>query len=305
MNVTITATMVKQLRQATGAGPLDCKKALEANDGDFERAAEYLREKGLARAAKKAGRETEAGLVVVRAAGGTACAVEVDCETDFVARTDNFKTFVHRAADQVLADPNLTGAEQLLAADFIDTPGKPTADAIQELVGRMGENIILRRVARYTSHGAGVVESYIHAGALEGYYDPMEGRIGVLVELGVSDATATDSDSDALRSLAHDLALQIAAGSPSYLSPDDVPDAVVEKERDILMAQLDDEDKPDHIKARIVEGRLNRFYQEACLLKQAFVRDDSVSIEQLLQQKGEEFGASITINRFARLEVGT
>jgi elongation factor Ts len=301
--VTITATMVKQLRQATGAGPLDCKKALEANDGDFERAAAYLREKGLARAARKAGRETEAGLVVVRAAGGTACAVEVDCETDFVARTDAFKTFVHRAADQVLADSNLTGAEKLLAADFIDTPGKATADAIQELVGRMGENIILRRVARYTSHGAGVVESYIHAGALEGYYDPMEGRIGVLVELGVSDVAAADSD--ALRSLAHDLALQIAAGSPSYLSPDDVPDDVVEKERNILMAQLDDEDKPDHIKARIVEGRLNRFYQEACLLKQAFIRDDSISIEQLLQQKGEELGTSITINRFARLEVGT
>ena len=302
MNVTITAAMVKQLRQATGAGPLDCKNALEANDGDFERAAEYLREKGLARAAKKAGRETEAGLVVVRAAGGTACAVEVDCETDFVARTDAFKTFVHRAADQVLADPNLTGAEQLLAADFVDTPGKATADAIQELVGRMGENIILRSVARYASHGAGVVESYIHAGALEGYYDPMEGRIGVLVELGVSDAAALDSD--ALRSLAHDLALQIAAGSPRYLSPDDIPDDVVQKERNILMAQLDEEDKPDHIKARIVEGRLNRFYQEACLLKQAFVRDDSVSVEQLLQQKGEEFGTSIAINRFARFEVG-
>ena len=297
----ITTAMIKELWGATGAGLLDCKKALQANDGDFEKAAGYLREKGLAQAAKKASRETRAGLVIVKEAGDSICAVEVSCETDFVARTGDFKTFVHRVADQILADASLTDAEKLLAADF-DTPGKAIADVIQEMIGRLGENIIVRHVARYTSDSASIIEGYVHAGDVEGDYGPMEGRVGVLVELGVSNAATADRD--ALSDLAHDLTLQIASLNPGYLSPDDIPDHVMQKERDILMARLAEENKPDYIKAKIVEGQLNKFYQEACLLKQGFVKDDSVSIEELLQQKSREIGAPVTINRFAHFEVG-
>lgn len=279
----MTTVLIKELRAATGAGPLDCKKALLMHAGDLEKAAEYLREKGLAKAAQKIGRETTAGLVIVKSAGNSVCAIEVNCETDFVARTDYFKTFAHRAADQVLADASLTDAAHLLAADFIDTPGKTTAENIQELIAKLGENITLGRVARYNADGADIVESYIHSGDVEGDYGPMEGRIGVLVQLHVVGAANTQ----ALHDLAHDLTLQITSASPRYLAPGDVPDAVIQNEIE-----------------QVIEGRLNRFYQDVCLLKQPFVKDDSVNIETLLQQRSLEIGAPVSITRFARFEVG-
>ena len=296
----ITTEMIRDLREATGAGLLDCKKALQVTGGDFEKAADYLREKGLSQAAQKAGKETGAGLVIVQERGGTFCAVQVGCETDFVARTSDFKAFAHQVADRVLADASLTNAEHVLAANLV--PGKATADVIQGMITRLGENIVIQDVARYASSGAGtIVEGYVHAGALEGDYEPMEGRIGVLVELGASNTTAANSTP--LRALAHDLALHIANLKPLCLSPDDIPDHVMQRERETLMGQLADENKPDSIKAKIVEGRLDKFYQEVCLMKQAFVKDDSVSVEELLQQKTMEMGTPITVNRFTRLEV--
>ena len=298
--MTITTARIRELREATGAGLLDCKKALQANGGDFEKATDYLREKGLSQASQKAGQETKAGLVIVKERNDCICAVQVGCQTDFVAHTDDFKTFAHHVADRVLADASLTEAEHVLAADLI--PGKATADVIQEMITRLGENIVVQGVARYTSGGAGtIVKGYVHAGALEGDYNPMEGRIGVLVELGASNVTAADGA--ALRDLAHDLALHITDLKPSYLSPDDIPDNVIQKQRETLIAQLAEENKPDPIKAKIAEGRLDKFYQEVCLMKQAFVKDDSVSIEELLQQKSVEMGTPITINRFTRFEV--
>jgi elongation factor Ts len=296
--VTIIAAAVKELREATGAGILDCKNALQAHGGDFEKAATYLREKGLIKAAQKVDRETEAGLVVVKAVDNNACVIEVNCETDFVARTDNFRTFVHRAADQVLADPGLTDSEGLLAANFIDMPGKTIADVVQELISKLDENIVVRRVAHYA--GGSIVESYVHAGALEGFFDPMEGRIGVLVELIAGNA----ADNSALRDLAHDLVLHIASASPEYLSVNDIPDEVVESKRVEWVTQLARENKPEPIQARIVEGRLNSFYQDICLLRQAFVKDTTISVETLLQQKSAEIGEPVIISRFARFEIG-
>ena len=296
----ITTEMIRELREATGAGLLDCKKALQATGGDFEKAFNYLREKGLSQAAQKAGKETGAGLVIVQESGGTCCAVQVGCETDFVARTSDFKTFSHQVVNRILADASLTDVEHVLAADLV--PGKATANVIRDMITRLGENIVVQGVARYASNGVGtVVAGYVHAGALEGDYEPMEGRIGVLVELGASNATPANGT--LLKNLAHDLALHIADCKPSHLSPDDIPDNVMQKERATLMAQLADENKPDAIKARIVEGRLDKFYQEVCLMKQAFVKDDNVSIEELLEQKSVEMGTPITINRFARFEV--
>jgi elongation factor Ts len=295
--------MIKELWEATGAGLLECKKALEASNGDFERAVNFLREKGLAKAANKVGRETQAGLVIVEVSRNSACAVQVQCETDFVARTDEFKGLAHCIADQVLTDASLTDAAKLLAANSIDAPSRSNADRVQELIGRLGENIIVSRVARYAAGGAGIVEAYIHAGDIEANYGPTEGRIGVLIELGVHHVTAASNAS--LKDLTHDLALHVTSAAPRYLSPDDIPDNVMQQERESWMAQLAGENKPDLIKAKIIEGQLYKFYQQVCLLKQAFVKDDSISIETLLQQKSREMGTLVTIKRFARLEVGT
>ena len=287
----ITAAMIKELREATGAGILDSKKALEANDGDFDKAVEFLREKGLAKAAKKASREANEGLVIALVDGKNAALVAVNCETDFVARTDDFRNFAEGLAKQVLADPNLDSVEALLAAPAADNPEKTVADSIQEAISKLGENIVLRNVARYVQNGAGVIEGYVHLG----------GKIGVLAEIGVEDAAA---EGDALHQLAHDITLQIAAARPQYLSRDDVPAEVIEKERSILMAQLQDEKKPDNIKQKIVEGRLNKFYKEVCLLDQPFVKDDSLSIKQVLANAGKELGTTVKINRFTRFELG-
>lgn len=297
----ITAAMVKELREATGAGPLDCQKALQAYDGSFDRAMEYLREKGLARAAKKAGRETTAGLVVVKAAGEIACVVDVACETDFVSSTREFKNFAHRAAEQVMADAALTRPEALLAAHFIDAPGKTTIDVIQELIGRLGENIVVRRLARYTATGNGIVESYVHSGAVEGFYGPGEGRIGVMVQLAANTETY---DRAALGDLAHELVLHIASARPRYLAVEDVPAGVIDAQRQEFAADLAGGNKPESIKVRIIEGRMNSFLEDICLLNQAFVKDDSLTIKALLDQRRAAIGAPVSIERFVRFEVG-
>jgi len=289
--VAITTAMIKTLREATGAGILDTKKALEANDGNFDKAVEFLREKGLAKAAKKASREANEGLVVALVDGKNAALVAVSCETDFVARTDNFKFIAEGLAHQVLSDPKLTSADTMLAAPSMSNPEKTVADTVQEAISKLGENIVLRSVVRYTQQGAGVIEGYVHLG----------GKIGVLVELGVDDAT---SEGDALNTLAHDITLQIAAARPQYLSKDDIPTDVLEKERNIYLAQLESENKPENIKKRIVEGRLNKFFKEICLLNQLFVKDDSIPINQLLAQTGKQLGTTVKINRFTRFELG-
>jgi len=287
----ITTAMIKELREATGAGILDSKKALEAAGGDFDKAVEYLREKGLAKAAKKASREANEGLVVALVEEDRASLVEVNCETDFVARTGDFKTFVNTIARHILDTPNLASVEDLLATEFPGNNGKSVADTVQETISKLGENIIIRRFARYTRQGSGVLEGYVHLG----------GRIGVLVELGVEDAAA---QGDALTTLAHDLTLQIAAASPRFLAREDVPASVLDEERKIYMAQLAEENKPDHIKERIVEGRLNKFYKETCLLEQPFVKDDKLTIGKLLQQSSKQLGTPIKIHRFTRFELG-
>jgi len=289
----ITTAMIKELREATGAGILDSKKALEETNGDFDRAVETLREKGLAQAAKKASREANDGLIVARVndPGTKAALVEVNCETDFVARTEDFADFVDNISQQYFQSEELSSVEALLAADYIANPGQTVAEAIQDAISKLGENILLRQVERFTLAGEGVIESYIHS----------NNRVGVLVELNTDTAVA---DKATLKELAHDLTLQIAAVNPRYLAIGDVPSDVVEEERKILMAQLADDNKPDNIKARIVDGRLNKFYAENCLLEQEFVKDSSLSINKLLQKSSKELGASINVRRFTRFEIG-
>ena len=289
----ITTAMIKELREATGAGILDSKKVLEEVNGDFDKAVESLREKGLARAAKKASREANEGLVAAKVddAGAQAALVEVNCETDFVARTDDFANFVDAITRQVYEGGDISSVESLLEAPFINNESKSVADAIQDAVSKLGENIIIRGATQYKLNGEGLIDSYIHANS----------RVGVLVEVGTEGAV---SDRDALQTLAHDLAMQIAAVKPQYLSRDDVPETVVDGERKVLMAQLAEENKPDNIKARIVEGRLNKFYAENCLLEQEFVKDGSLTISKLLQQAGKDLGVPIQVKRFTRYELG-
>ena len=290
--MTVTASMVKELREATGAGILASKKALEATDGDFEKAVEHLREMGLAKAAKKTSREAHDGQVTVLIEGSIASLVEVNCETDFVARTDDFKEFVDTIAKQVHQNTELTSLDDLLADNYIKEPGKTVATAIQEAISKLGENIVIRQFIRYEQNGSNVIEGYIHPG----------GRVGVLVDLGFDGGTVEEG---ALRELAHDLALQVAATNPRFLNREDVPEETVEKERSILMAQLAEEKKPDNIKAKIVQGKLNKFYKETCLIDQPFVKEDSLSINKLLKQTGNKWGTSLKINQFARFELGS
>jgi elongation factor Ts len=294
-----TTIQIKQLRKATAASFLDCVKALEVHSGDFDQALAQLRAARLLKGDQKADRETNEGLIIVKQAGNRVCAIEINCETDFVVLTQEFKTFAHRIADQILDDPALCDVDSVLAADFIDRPGQAISLAAKELAGKLGENITIGRVARYEARQAGIVEGYIHVGATEGY-GPAEGRLGVLVELGVED-TAEVVDTSTLRELAHNLALQIASSSPMYLSKADIPADVLDKQRTILAAKLAAETKPDDIKAKIIEGLLDEFSRNICLLSQSYIRDESMSIEGLLQQKSEEIGIPVTVVQFDRL----
>jgi len=289
----ITTAMIKELREATGAGILDSKKALETTGGNFEKAVEHLREKGLAKAAKKASREANDGLVAVQISdGGTQAAlVEVNCETDFVARTEDFTDFVANITRQVFENDRLTSVDELNAAAYISNPDQTVTDAIQAIISKLGENIVVKRFERYTLAGQGIIDSYIHS----------NNRVGVLVELETNGA---ETDQTALQELAHDLTLHVAATNPRYINKEDVPAEMVEAERSIYLAQLADDKKPDNIKARIVEGRLNKFYSEICLLEQGFVKDDSVSIGKLLQQSGKSLNTPLKIRRFTRFEIG-
>lgn len=292
--MSITTDMIRQLREATGAGVLDCKKALEATDGDVEQAIAYLREKGLAAAAKKADRVANEGLVVaeVNEAGTLGALVELNCETDFVARTEDFQALAGALLRQVLEQPALATLEALLAAPFIDDSGQTVQERITDTVAKLGENISARHVARFDAANGNLIEGYVHPGS----------RIGVLVEV---EPGAGVSDQGALQELAHDLSLQIAAARPSFLAPEDVPAEELAAKTEFYQAELAAENKPADIKARIVEGKLSKWYKEVCLLKQPFVKDDSLTVEQLLQQKSKELGGRVSIRRFARFELGS
>lgn len=290
----INAQMIKELRQVTEAGVLDCKKALEATDGDFDKAAEYLREKGLDAAAKKASRETNDGLVQVlvdeTARQGTI--VEVNCETDFVARTDEFQALVAAIARQVANETDVSEVAVLLNRPFIEDPSVTVGEHLTQLIATLGENMVLRRFARVERDGNGLIEGYVHLGS----------RIGVLVYM--STASGDVASSAAFNELVHDLALQVAAAAPQYISPDDVPESLVEAEKAKYLAQATEDNKPDHIQERIVAGRLDKWYQEYCLLSQPFIKDESLSISDLITHKSKELETPLAIQQFVRYELG-
>lgn len=287
--MSISTADIKQLREATGVGILDCKKALQESEGDIDQAIELLRKRGLASAAKKTNREANEGLISawVSDDGQTGVLIEVNCETDFVARTDDFKEFVDALVRQLVAQANIDSAEALLAAPSIDDGSQTVQERLTETIAKLGENIIVRRVARLHVDG-GLVDNYIHIG----------GRVGVLV------AMTGEAGSDGFVELLHDLALQIAAVAPRYVSEAEVPAEVIEAEKEIYRAQLAEENKPADIKERIIEGKVKKWYSEVTLLNQVFVKDNNLTIAQLLKNKSKELGSGLTVQSFARFELG-
>ena len=280
--------MVKELRERTNAGMMDCKKALVNSDGDMDKAIDWLREKGLAQAAKKASRVAAEGVVTqyVTPCGCTGVIVEVNCETDFVAKTDNFMNFANNVAKHI-AMANPANLDELLAQKFVDDESKTIADLISEATVAIGEKISVRRFARYETEG--VVSTYIHMG----------GKVGVMVEV------ATDAkDSDAVKEFAHDLALQIAAAKPEAVRREEVDASKLEKEKEILRAQAINEGKPEKIVDRMVEGRIEKYYKEVCLLDQQFVKDGDKTIKGLMAEVAKAAGCTLDIVRFARFERG-
>jgi len=283
----ITAQLVKELREKTGAGMMDCKKALAETKGDLEEASDWLRKKGLSAAAKKAGRVAAEGLVGVVAKGTKGAVVEVNAETDFVARNEKFQEFVKSAAEIALG---VGDVEALKAAKH--PSGKTVADELTNLVATIGENMNLRR-AQTLSVGQGVVASYMHNALTPGL-----GRIGVLVAL------ESAGKAEKLQELAHKLSLHVAAANPIATSTAEVPAATVDRERNILTEQAQASGRPPEVIAKMVEGRLRKFYEESVLLEQIFVVDGETKVAKVVEQAAKEAGAAIKVAGFVRYALG-
>lgn len=281
----ITAKLVKELRERTGSGMMDCKKALTETNGDIEKAVELLREKGLAAAAKKAGRVAAEGQVVTYTTedGKTAGIVEVNCETDFVADNEQFTSFAAKVA-KIAATSNASNVEELLAQDL---EGKTVQETLTELIATLGENMTIRRFEK-VSVDKGVVKTYIHGG----------GRIGVVVEL------ACETESPVVEEVAKELCMQVAAANPLFLSKDDVDTEALEKEKEIYRVQALNEGKPEKIVEKMVMGRIQKYYKEVCLLEQLWVKDGDKTITKFVEEKAKEVGSPITVKSFVRYERG-
>lgn len=276
----VAAKDVASLRKLTGAGMMDCKKALEESNGDLETAKDWLRKKGLSGAAKREGRAADQGAIEVVVDGAIAAVVELNCETDFVAKGAEFKNAVAALAAQVASHGDVDVAAQAFE-------GSTVGETITQMGSKLGERIELGRIARYES-ADGVIDAYKHV-------QNDRGTIGVLVELG-----GVSSGDEKAQAVAHDIALHIASAAPRYVSKDDVPADALEKERELLTELTRNEGKPDNVIDKIVAGRLNGFYKDYCLLEQGFVKDSKTSIAKLV----EGLGAGATVRRFARIKVG-
>ncbi len=283
----ITATMVKDLRDKTGAGMMDCKAALSETDGDMEAAIDWLRKKGISKAAKKAGRAAAEGLVGVAVAKGAGALVEVNAETDFVARNEEFKGFVKAAANLALTEGG--DLENLLRAKH---GGSTVQQTLTELVAKIGENMSVRRTVAL-SVNPGVVAAYVHNAA-----SPELGKIGVLVAL------KSTADETKLSALAKQLAMHVAAASPLAIAPEHLSKDVVERERNVQWELAKQSGKPDNVIEKMMEGRMRKFYEDTVLLSQTFVIDGETQVGKVIEKAAKELGAPITIEGFVRFQVG-
>ena len=284
-----TAQDVKTLRERTGCGMMDCKKALTQADGDMEKAIDVLREQGLAKAAKKASRIAAEGVAVAYTNDdcSVGVALEVNAETDFVAKNADFQGFVKTVAETVMNE-NPATVEELLTKTAVGTE-MTVADLLQEKIQTIGENIIIRRFERYE----GVVTTYIHAG----------GKIAVMVKFATDVAV-----NDAFKTYAKDIAMQVAAVNPTYLKKDDVPAEVLDHEKEIMIAQMKQDpkmaNKPDQVIEKIVMGKVGKYYEENCLLNQAFIKENKITVDQYTAQTAKTLGGKIVVTEFVRFEKG-
>lgn len=284
----ITASMVKELREITGAGMMDCKKALNETNGNMDEAVEFLRKNGEAKAVKKAGRIAAEGIVMADVVDDKAAAiVEVNSETDFVAKNDEFKDFVANVVKQALATSS-ADMDAFLAETWVADASQTVKDALVAKIARIGENLNIRRFEKLESDGC--IVSYIHGG----------GRIGVLVDAD------TDVVNDEVKKCLRNVAMQIAAMTPKYVSREEVSQEYLDKEKEILLAQAKQENpnKPDNIIEKMIIGRLNKELKEVCLLDQVYVQDSDLTVGKYVEKVAKENGANLSIKRFIRFETG-
>lgn len=290
----ITASAVKELRELTGAGMMDCKKALSETNGDMDKAIEFLREKGLAASAKKAGRIAAEGIVSILVEGNKAAIVEVNSETDFVAKNDKFKEFVNNVLRQILSS-SAVDVETLKQEKWIDDSSRTVAEELSSQIAVIGENINIRRFERFEIE-KGVLSDYVHG----------EGRIGVLLQVN------TDSNDDVVKTLLSDICMQIAAMNPKYVAREEVSEEYINSERSVLLAQAINENnqlpeakrKPENIIEKMLEGRLTKQLKEICLLDQVFVKDGDFTVGKYIEKIAKEVGTSIQVEKFVRFETG-
>jgi elongation factor Ts len=289
----ISAKVVQELRQKTGAGMMDCKKALKENDGDIEKSIDWLRQKGIASAGKKSDRIAAEGLVdtYIQPGGGVGVLLEVNCQTDFVARNEAFKTLVKNLAQQAASAENV---ESLLAQPYIEDESVTVEEFIKQAIAKLGENMQVRRFVKFTLEGTqGIVDSYIHTG----------GRVGVLVEL--NSKTDAPSSREEFQNLGRNIAMQVAAcPNVEYVNVSEVPPEVAQKEKDIEMGRDDLGNKPENIKEKIVQGRIEKRLKEMTLMDQPYIRDQSISVEDLVKQVKAQVGEDIEVRRFVRYVLG-
>jgi elongation factor Ts len=290
----ITAKMVQELRRQTGAGMMDCKKALGETEGDLTKASEWLRQKGMVAAGKKSDRVTAEGLVdnFIQADGKTGVLIEVNCQTDFVARNDAFKDLVQSLAHQAITADSV---EALLAQTYAADTSIKVSEAIVRSIAKIGENLNVRRLANYTVAAGtqGAVDCYIHTG----------GRVGVLIELGcASDKVAGNDD---FKALARNLAMQVAAcPNVEYINVAEIPGEIGSKEKEIEMGRDDIANKPDNIKEKIVQGRIDKRLKEMTLLDQPYIKDQNITVTELIGQTSKQMAEDITVRRFTRFILG-
>ena len=290
----ITAKMVQELRRQTGAGMMDCKKALGETEGDLTKASEWLRQKGMVAAGKKSDRVTAEGLVdnYIQADGKAGVSIEVNCQTDFVARNDAFKDLVQSLAHQAITADSV---DALLAQPYAADNSIKVSEAIVQLIAKIGENLNVRRLANYrVADGTeGAVDGYIHTG----------GRVGVLLELGCASAKVADSDD--FKALARNLAMQVAAcPNVEYVNVSEIPEAIASKEKEIEMGRDDIANKPDNIKEKIVQGRIDKRLKEMTLVDQPYIKDQNISVSELIAQTSKQLGEDVTVRRFTRFILG-
>lgn len=283
--MSITAAMVSELRKKTGAGMMDCKKALTETGGNMEEAVDFLRKKGLSAAAKKSGRIAAEGMVVAVSDGAVGALVEVNAETDFVAKNDAFKAFADGIGQVVLG----TAAADVEALKNLAYPGtgRNVAEELTHQIATIGENMDIRRFEQIDA-GQGVVSSYVHGA----------GKIGVLIEL------QTESTDAKIDELGKQIAMHVAAAAPQYLNRDSVPSAVVDKEKEIMRVKALDSGKPENIVDKIITGQINKYFGEVCLLEQAFVIDPDQKIGKVVEALAKELGTEIKLNSYARYQLG-